>query len=132
MSWSNHRFVYNGNKYNNQKIIVDGMEFDSQHEARRYKELKLAEQAGAIGDLKRQVRFELIPAQKEPDERGPKGGVKKGKVIERKVDYIADFVYTDLHTGETVVEDSKGMRTPEYIIKRKLMLYVHGIRVKEV
>lgn len=133
MAWRNYNFVYNGNnKYNNKKVVVDGVELDSRHEARRWQELKLAEQAGAIGDLQRQVHYELIPVQREPDQRGPKGGVKKGRVIERKVEYIADFVYIDINSGEKVVEDSKGMRTPEYIIKRKLMLWVHGIRVKEV
>lgn len=119
-------------KYGNTKTVVDGIEFDSKKEARRYQELRLAEQAGAIGDLRRQVRFELIPVQREPDTRGPKGGIKQGKVIERKVEYIADFVYIDLGTGKTVVEDTKGMRTKDFIIKRKLMLYMHGIRVKEI
>lgn len=119
-------------KYKNKKTVVDGITFDSKREARRWQELRLAESAGAIGDLERQVKFELIPVQREPDQRGPKGGVKKGRVIERKVEYIADFVYIDINSGEKVVEDSKGMQTPEYIIKRKLMLWVHGIRVKEV
>ena len=59
-----------------------------------------------------------------------KGGVKKGKVIEQKCSYIADFVYTE--NGEKVVEDTKGFRTKDYIIKRKLMLYIHGIRIQEV
>lgn len=129
-------FVYYGHKsqakYKNQKVEVDGLVFDSKKEARRYQELKLAEKAGAIGDLKRQVRFELIPAQREPDQRGPKGGTIKGKIIERKVEYVADFVYTDLQDGKTVVEDTKGLRTPEYIIKRKLLLWIHGIKIREV
>lgn len=60
----------------------------------------------------------------------------KGKttrvLLERSVKYIADFVYTDKATGQTVVEDTKGVRTKEYIIKRKLMLYLHGIRIKEI
>lgn len=119
------------NKYKNRKTEVDGIMFDSRKEARRYKELKLLEQGGYITDLKRQVRFELIPAQKEPDTKGPKGGVIKGKTIERKVEYIADFVYTDA-SGEMVVEDTKGMKTKDFIIKRKLMLYFHGIRVREL
>ncbi len=119
-------------KYKNQKTVIDGITFDSKREARRWQELKLAEAAGAIGDLQCQVRFELIPVQREPDTRGPKGGIKQGKVIERKVEYVADFVYTDLNTGDKVVEDTKGMRTPEYRIKRKLMLYMLGIRVREI
>lgn len=119
-------------KYKNHKTVIDGITFDSKKEAHRYQELKLAEQAGAIADLQRQVRFELIPVQREPDSRGSRGGVIKGKVIERKVEYVADFVYTDIETGETVVEDTKGIRTKDFIIKRKLMLYMHGIRVREI
>jgi len=119
-------------KYKNHKTVVDGIQFDSRKEARRWQELKLAEAAGAIGNLQRQVHFELIPVQREPDTRGPKGGLKQGRVIERKVEYVADFVYTDLHTGSTVVEDTKGMRLKDYVIKRKLMLYMHGIRIKEI
>jgi len=129
-------FVYYGNKsqskYKNHKVEVDGILFDSKKEARRWQELKLAEKAGAIGDLKRQVRYEVIPAQRESDQRGPKGGTIKGKIIERKVEYVADFVYTDLQDGKTVVEDTKGLKTPEYVIKRKLMLKEHGIRIREI
>ena len=87
--------------------------------------------SGAIKGLKRQVKFELIPAQYEPDIINPRGKVKKGKLIERAVSYSADFVYTD-ENGKTVVEDTKGFRTKDYIIKRKLLLYMHGIRIKEI
>lgn len=86
---------------------------------------------GKISDLQRQVRFELIPAQREPDTVGPRGGVKKGRTIELACDYVADFVYRN-EDGATVVEDTKGMRTKDYVIKRKLMLYVHGIQIKEI
>lgn len=130
-AWRNY-YRNNGNKYGNRKVEADGIVFDSIKEKRRWDELKLAEAAGAIGDLQRQVRFELIPAQREPDTRGPKGGVIKGRLIERKVEYVADFVYIDLQTGEKVVEDTKGMRTPDYILKRKMMLYFHGIKVREI
>lgn len=130
-AWRNY-YRNNGNKYGNRKVEADGIVFDSIKEKRRWDELKLAEAAGAIGDLRRQVRFELIPAQREPDTRGPKGGVIKGRLIERKVEYVADFVYIDLQTGEKVVEDTKGMRTPDYILKRKMMLYFHGIKVREI
>lgn len=106
-------------KYGNRKIVRDGIEFDSIKECQRYCELKLMQRAGVISDLQLQVPFELIPAQRID-----------GKVVERAVNYIADFVYTQ--NGQTVVEDTKGMRTKEYIIKRKLMLYVHGIRIVEV
>ena len=134
-AWRNY-YRNNGNKYGNRKVEADGIVFDSIKEKRRWDELKLAEAAGAIGDLRRQVRFELIPAQREPDTRGPKGGVIKGRLIERKVEYVADFVYIDLQTGEKVVEDVKGMREGTayavFKIKRKLMLERFGIRVKEI
>ncbi len=70
----------------------------------------------------------LIPTQREPNIIGTRGGVKKGKLLERECSYIADFVY--IKNGKIVVEDTKGVRTKEYIIKRKLMLYVHNIRVR--
>ena len=123
---------YKGNKYGNRKIEVGGISFDSKKEARHYTELLLLEKAGKIKDLQRQVKFQLIPAQREPDTIGPKGGHKPGKLIEREVSYVADFVYTDLQTGQRVVVDTKGFRTKEYTIKRKMMLYFHGIRIKEV
>jgi len=123
---------YKANKYGNRKIEVDGISFDSKKEARHYTELLLLQKAGKIKDLQRQVKFQLIPAQREPETIGPKGGVKPGKLIEREVAYIADFVYVDTRTGETVVEDTKGFRTKEYTLKRKMMLYFHGIRIREV
>ena len=123
---------YKGNKYGNRKITFDGQTFDSKKEMRHYTELLLLEKAGKITNLQRQVKFQLIPAQREPDIIGPKGGHKPGKLIEREVSYVADFVYTDLQTGQTVVVDTKGFRTKEYTIKRKMMLYFHGIRIKEV
>ena len=110
------------NKYGAKKIIVDGESFDSRMEARRWRELMLLQRAGEISELERQVKYTLIPAQKN----------EAGSVIERAAVYIADFVYVDKRTGETVVEDVKGARTKEYIIKRKLMLYRYGIRVREV
>lgn len=121
-----------GTKYHSQKTIVDGIIFQSKKEGRRYFELRLMEKAGKIADLQRQVKYVLIPAQREPDKIGARGGVIKGKLIERECAYIADFVYKDLEKGELVVEDTKGFRTPEYIIKRKLMLYQYGIRIKEI
>lgn len=110
-----------GSKYHARKVTIDGITFDSAKEAHRYQELRLLERAGAISGLRRQVKYELIPAQRIG-----------GKVIERAVTYIADHVYFDKRTGETVVEDVKGMKTKEYVIKRKLMLYVHSIRIREV
>ena len=101
-------------KYGNTKIRVDGRLFDSMAEAARWQELQLLERAGEITELERQVEYELIPKQKG----------------ERAVKYIADFRYVD-NDGKTVVEDTKGVRTPVYILKRKLMLRVHGIRIRE-
>lgn len=106
------------NKYHNRKVTRDGETFDSVKEYRRFCELRLLERAGAVTDLRRQVKFELIPAQRID-----------GKVVERACSYVADFVY--MENGQQVVEDAKGMRTQEYRLKRKLMLWVHGIRIRE-
>lgn len=119
------------NKYQAQKCELDGQVFDSRKELRRWLELKLLERSGAITELRRQVKYELIPTQREPETCGPRGGVIKGKVIEHSVCYVADFVYKN-GDGRLVVEDTKGMRTKEYVIKRKLMLYRHGVKIKEV
>lgn len=119
-------------KYHNNKVVFEGETFDSMKEYRRYLDLILLEKEGSIKDLQRQVKYLLIPAQREPDSVGKRGAVKKGKLIEREVAYFADFVYTDTATGETVVEDTKGMRTTDYILKRKMMLFFHGIRIKEI
>lgn len=117
-------------KYRSKKITIGGETFDSSAEYRRFCELKLLQRAGKIKDLQRQVKFVLIPTQREPDTIGVRGGVKQGNVIEQECAYLADFVYVN-DKGETVVEDTKGCRTKEYIIKRKLMLYIHGIRIQE-
>lgn len=119
-------------KYHSKKAFSYGALCDSQREARRWTELNLMLRAGEISDLQRQVKFVLIPAQREPDTKGKRGGIIKGRLLERECAYIADFVYTDNATGERVIEDTKGFKTPEYIIKRKLMLFMHGIRIKEV
>lgn len=107
-------------KYRSRKVTVNGIEFDSHREARRYQELQLLLRAGEISQLEMQKKYTLIPSQKKPS-----GGT------ERAVTYTADFAYKD-KTGREIVEDSKGMKTQQYIIRRKLMLYVHGIEVKEV
>ena len=112
---------YNWTKYNNKKITVDGQKFDSKKEANRYKELRLLEKAGEIKDLRTQVKIKLIPAQRDE---------ATGEVIERECSYKADFVYEE--DEKTVVEDVKGFRTKEYVIKRKLMLWRYGIRIREV
>lgn len=95
--------------------------YDSKKEYYRAQQLKLWLRAGLISDLRQQVAFLLVPSQ-----------VNSEGIEEKPVRYIADFVYVDNATGLTVVEDTKGFRTPEYIIKRKLMLRVHGITIKEI
>lgn len=117
-------------KYHNKKVKTsDGIIHASIKEGRRWIELKLLEKAGKIQDLERQVKFVLIPAQYEESTIGKRGGIKKGKLIERECYYRADFTY--IENGNYTVEDSKGCRTKDYVIKRKLMLYVHNIKVKE-
>lgn len=123
------------NKYYNKKITIDGQVFDSRKEARRYSELVLLQKAGKITDLQTQVSFELIPAQYERYERYGKGGkrLKDGvRCVEKAVKYIADFVYKE--NGVLVVEDTKSpaTRTKDYVIKRKLMRYIKGIKIREV
>lgn len=124
-------------KYRNKKICLDGIYFDSKKEARRYVVLKRYEKEGKIKDLKCQVEFPLLPAQYEPStevyQRGEhKGEPKQGKLIERAVVYIADFTYTT-DDGQYIVEDVKGgVKTKEYILKRKMILYFHNIRIREV
>ena len=98
---------------------MNGVVYDSKKEANRWCELSLLAKAGKIANLQRQVKYELIPAQRID-----------GKVVERACTYVADFVYE--RDGKTVVEDTKGFKTKEYIIKRKLMLYRHKIRIKEI
>ena len=103
-----------GSKYKNRRLTApDGQVFDSVKEYHRWGCLRLLERAGAIKDLKRQVKYELIPKQSG----------------ERACNYIADFTY--IENGELVAEDVKGVRTDAYKIKKKLMLWVHGIRIKE-
>jgi hypothetical protein len=109
-------------KYLNKPVVVDGERFDSRRELARYRHLALLQRAGRIADLQRQVAFELVPKQRRSD----------GKA-ERSVCYIADFVY--IEDGERVVEDLKSEMTAklsDYVIKRKLLLHVHGITLREV
>ncbi len=113
--------LFKPNKYHARKVTFQGETFDSKHELDCWLRLRVEEQAGRIRGLRRQVRFELIPAQRTPC----------GDLF-RKCEYVCDFVYE--RDGRTCAEDAKSpaTRTPAYIIKRKLMLRVHGIYVKEV
>lgn len=119
---------------------MNGEVFDSQQEYRRFCELCLLAKAGKITDLQRQVKYELIPAQYEEYDTGEKytRGERKGQpkikrvCVEKSVCYYADFVYYE--NGKKVVEDVKSSATEKkesYIIKRKLLLWVHGIKLRE-
>ena len=123
------------NKYQAHKCEFNGEKFDSRKELQRYLELRLLSRSGEITGLKRQVKFELIPAQREPDKTGKRGGMIKGKTLEQSCDYYADFVYKDKQ-GNTVVEDVKGYKQggaySVFTIKRKLMLYKYGIKIREI
>lgn len=109
-------------KYHSRKVTTPDGVFDSHREYDRWVNLKMMQLAGFITQLQRQVRFDLIPA----------APAEHGKRAERGVSYVADFTYIDIASGGFVVEDAKGVRTPDYIIKRKLMRWIHGIEVKEV
>ena len=130
-----------GNKFGAKKVTdpFTGEKFDSKAEYHRWCELKLLERAGKISGLHRQVTFELIPSQREESaevyKAGPQKGLPKpGAVIEKPVKYVADFVYVD-DKGNKVVEDTKGLKKGAaydlFAIKRKLMLWIHGIMVVE-
>ncbi len=90
--------------------------YASRKEAKRAGELKVLQACGKIYDLQEQVKYELIPKQEG----------------ERACSYIADFRYVDAETSQTIVEDVKGFRTQVYRLKRKLLQYMHGIKVVEV
>ena len=105
-------------KYNAKKTEVDGIVFDSRREADRYCELKLLQRAGKISALRLQVPFELQPAF-----------TVNGKKV-RPIHYIADFVYKE--NGQYIVEDAKGHRTKEYMLKRKMYAYRYKDEIREV
>lgn len=104
-------------KYHAKKTVVEGIEFDSAREAKRYTRLRALEEEGKIRHLRLQVPFELVPSF-ECD------GVKY-----REMKYVADFVY--VRDGKVVVEDCKGFKTPEYKLKKKLMAYMNHINIEE-
>ena len=125
-------------KYKNRRVTFEGETYASRKELKRFQELELMQAAGRITGLRKQVKFVLIPAQYEPDwvdySKSTQGRKRKGKLIEREVSYIADFVY--LKDGKMVVEDAKGYRGGEayalFKVKKKMMLYFHNIKVQEV
>ena len=99
-----------GNKYNAKRVLYDGYWFDSQAEANRYRELALMQIAGEIARLELQPEYILLA-----------GFTYRGK-RESAIKYRADFRYFRLSDGVTVVEDVKGMKTPVYLLKRKMLL----------
>ena len=107
-------------KYHNKKVIYNGITFDSIKEKNRYIELKLLERAGVIKELKLQYEFELQPAFI----------INKKKI--RKISYIADFYYFDNKLNDYVVEDTKGMRTDVYKIKKKMFEYKYKREIYEI
>ena len=127
-------------KYLNKKAEVDGIVFDSQKEAKYYRYLKTLEQEGKISNLELQKRYELIPAVKVTEEVVKQLKTKtkteiKERTLQRAIEYVADFVYTDNDTGETEVVDVKSWITknnPEYILKKKMMFALKGIEIQEV
>ena len=111
------------NKYNAKKVDTEYGAFDSKKEAKRWDELLKMQATGEITGLQRQVPYIVIPTQYE-----------NGKLVERKCEYVADFVY--YRDGKVVVEDVKGYRKgpaySTYVIKRKLMYQNYGIKIKEI
>ena len=110
------------NKFRNRKTEVNGIKFDSKKEATEYVKLKHDLDTGKIKTLRLQVPFKLLPKQSD---------TITGKLIERAVVYKADFVVKELNNSETII-DVKGIRTQLYILKRKLMLFVYDIKIKEI
>ena len=102
-------------KYHNKRVTVDGITFDSVKEASRFQELRMLERAGEITGLVRQQKIELIPKTK----------------LYRACYYVCDFIYFDKRENKTIYEDVKGGRTKEYLLKRKLLYWRHGIEIKE-
>lgn len=118
-------------KYKAKKTEVDGIVFDSKKEANYYIKLKAMLDAGEISELDLQKPFELIPQQREPSTYTKKGKEVLGKVLERKCSYVADFWYKD-KDGVYHCVDTKGFRTADYKIKKKLLLWIYGIKIEEV
>lgn len=121
-------------KYNASKCEYEGEYFDSKKEMKRWIFLRAMEDQGKISNLKRQIKYVLIPAKREESTYNSKGREIPGKVIERECSYVADFQY--MCEGSLIVEDVKGYRKggayAVFTIKRKLMLERYGIRVNEI
>jgi hypothetical protein len=109
---------YNNSKYNNKNFFCDGIRFDSMKEAYRYQELKLMEKKGLISELKLQPKFELLPC------------IKKFGQTYRKVTYIADFKYYDVIEKRYIVEDVKGFKTKDFILKQKMFVSKYDLELR--
>ena len=120
------------NKYHAKKVTICGIDFDSKKEGMRYLLLKDMERSGEISDLQLQVSFELLPViyRDEVVHLKTKDKVER-RLVQRAVHYVADFVYTDKE-GVRHVEDTKGLRLPDYILKKKMMLALLGIEITEI
>nr|DAW57944.1 MAG TPA: Endonuclease [Caudoviricetes sp.] len=101
------------NKYGNKKINTPDGKFDSHKEYSEWINLKILEKTGKIKNLERQKEFQLIPT------------IRTSQETLRRTSYIADFFYFDINLNSYVVQDTKGFPTPEYIIKKKLMLWLY-------
>jgi hypothetical protein len=124
-------FAYPRNKYHAKKVNILGIDFDSKKEGMRWLLLKDMEAHGEISNLQRQVPFELLPAIYEDVTVHLKTKDKiERRLKQRSVNYIADFTYTK--DGKQIVEDTKGLRLPEYILKKKMMLALLNIEISEV
>ena len=121
-------------KYRNEKVTYQGMSFDSKKELQRYLVLLEAERRGIISDLKRQVKFELIPAITEEYVEHLKTKDKvKTRTLQLAVTYICDFTY--VKDGVVVIEDIKSdpkLLTKEYQLKKKMLYAMHRLSIKEV
>lgn len=100
-------------KYHAVKTVLDDIKFDSKKEAKRYIQLKQMEKAGLIKKLQLQVPFVLVDKS----------------CYGREIKYVADFVY--IENGAEIVEDVKGVKTPVYRLKKRLMAERYGIKIKE-
>lgn len=100
-------------KYNSRKVVIDGIKFDSKKEAERYKSLCIREKAGEISRIEVHPKFRLLPSQKFDLMDN-----------ERPLDYVADFMYRECKSGYVIVEDVKGVKTKDYVVKRKLFKYM--------
>jgi len=129
-------------KYGARKAVADGIVFASAKERDRYLFLRDAQARGEIGGLTLQPRYELVPAVREDAGAGLKAKAGTGgRVVQRAIHYVADFSYVRSSDGAEVVEDVKMGRDErsarrflprDYLLKRKMMLALLGIRVREV